>query len=253
MWERTKRLINSYLDDLIEKSSKPDNEVRAITRGEITRLNEYEVQARASKKLFEKELAEINLKILGLGEREKILRAQGDERAALRAAEAIQSLSAQRDLLQKQIIEADASAEKARILREERKVQGVDLANELYLTKMRETITSTQSAFEVNDPASTIDEMRARIQSRSGLSESEYQLAQADRELESLNKGNKVDDLLAQYKNNLDINSPVEKKPSTPLPNNATPTSSSSRVIDDEGEEEKKTLGRADGEIRPID
>lgn len=253
MWERTKRLINSYLDDLIEKSSKPDNDVRAITRGEITRLNEYEVQARASKKLFEKELAEINLKILGLGEREKILRAQGDERAALRAAEAIQSLSAQRDLLQKQIIEADASAEKARILREERKVQGADLANEVYLTNMRETISSTQSSFDVNDPSSTIDEMRSRIQSRSTLSETEYQLAQADKELESLNKKGNIDDLLAQYKNNINSNSLNEKKVAPPVSSSPTSSTTSSRVIDDDGEEEKKTLGRADGNIRPID
>ena len=43
MWERTKRVINSYLEDLIERASSPDKEVRQITRAEISRLNELEV------------------------------------------------------------------------------------------------------------------------------------------------------------------------------------------------------------------
>jgi hypothetical protein len=253
MWERTKRLINSYLDDMIEKRSSPDNDVRAVTRGEIARLNEYEVQSRASKKLFEKELAEVNLKILGLAEREKIMRAQGDDVTAQKAAEAIQSLAAQRDLLQKQIIEADAAAEKARLLREERKVQGADLANEVYLTEMRETIASTQSGFEVNDPASTIDEMRSRLQSRSSFSELDAQLAQADREMEATKRRSQIDDLLSQYKSNRSTDPPIETRlPQTPTSNSPQATTGS-RVIDEEGKEEEKTLGRSDGNIRPID
>ena len=58
MWQRTKRLITSYLDDLIERASSPDRDVRDITRGEIARLSELEVQTRASIKMLEKELAE---------------------------------------------------------------------------------------------------------------------------------------------------------------------------------------------------
>ena len=56
MWRRTKRLINSYLDNMIEKTSSPDKDIRALTRGEVARLNEYEVQSRASVKMFEKEI-----------------------------------------------------------------------------------------------------------------------------------------------------------------------------------------------------
>ncbi len=253
MWERTKRLINSYLDDMIEKRSSPDTDVRAVTRGEIARLNEYEVQSRASKKLFEKELAEVNLKILGLAEREKIMRAQGDDVMAQKAAAAIESLVAQRDLLQKQIIEADAAAEKARLLREERKVQGADLANEVYLTEMRETIASTESGFDVNDPASTIDEMRSRLQSRSSFSELNAQLAQADREMETSNKKSQVDDLLSRYKNNLTTDPPIETRLPKPPASNTPQATSGNRVIDEEGKEEEKTLGRSEGNIRPID
>ncbi len=253
MWERTKRLINSYLDEMIEKRSSPDNDVRAVTRGEIARLNEYEVQSRASKKLFEKELAEVNLKLLGLAEREKIMRVQGDEAMAQRAADAIQSLAAQRDLLQRQIIEAEAAAEKARLLREERKVQGTELANDVYLTEMRETLTSTQAGFGVNDPASTIDEMRSRLQSRSSFSELDAQLAQADHEMEATKKKSQIDDLLTKYKTNLTTDPPVETRLPQPPASHTPPSTSTSRVIDDEGKEEEKTLGRADGNIRPID
>ena len=253
MWERTKRLINSYLDDMIEKRSNPDADVRAVTRGEIARLNEYEVQSRASKKLFEKELAEVNLKILGLAEREKIMRAQGDEATAQRAAEAIEALAAQRDLLQRQIIEADAAAEKARVLRDERKVQGTELANEVYLTDMRETIASTQQGFGVNDPASTLDEMRSRLQSRSSFSEIDAQLAQADHEMEAAKKRSQVDDLLAQYKNNFTTDPPIETRKPQPPVNNPPQSAGGTRLIDEEGKEEEKTLGRAEGNIRPID
>ena len=35
MWNRTKRMINSYLDEMIEKVSSSDKDVRAVTRAEI--------------------------------------------------------------------------------------------------------------------------------------------------------------------------------------------------------------------------
>ena len=92
MWERTKRVINSYLEELIERSSSPDKEVRQITRAEIARLNELEVQARGSIKLLEKELAEVELKMLGVAEREKITRERGDIAAATAAGDALISL-----------------------------------------------------------------------------------------------------------------------------------------------------------------
>ena len=57
MWQRTKRVINSYLEELIERSTSPDKQVRQITRAEIARLTELEVQTRGSIKMFEKELA----------------------------------------------------------------------------------------------------------------------------------------------------------------------------------------------------
>src|SRR6266480_2975678 len=83
MWHRTKRLINSYLDDLIQRVSSPDREARGITRAEVARLNELEVQTRASAKVLEKELAEVGLKILGVAERERIARERGEDRKSV--------------------------------------------------------------------------------------------------------------------------------------------------------------------------
>jgi phage shock protein A len=253
MWQRTKRMINSYLDNLIEKTSSPDEDVRALTRGEVARLNEYEVQSRASVKLFEKELAEVELKIIGLAEREKIFRGQGNEDAAGKAAYAIQNLAAQRDLLKQQISEARGAAEKAKALREERKVQGVELSNEVYLTEMRENIASVNSGFGVNDPAATIDEMRSRL-SRSSVPSIESQVAEADRELKALESKSKVDDVLAQYKNRLTdeplLESKLPKQNSSPSPQTS---SSPNRLLEEDLTEEEKTLGRSDGAIRPID
>jgi phage shock protein A len=253
MWQRTKRMINSYLDNMIEKTSSPDEDVRALTRGEVARLNEYEVQSRASVKIFEKELAEVELKIIGLAEREKIFRGQGNEDAAGKAAYAIQNLAAQRDLLKQQISEARGAAEKAKALREERKAQGVELTNDLYLTQMRENIASVNSGFGVNDPASTIEEMRSRLSSTS-VPSIEAQVADADRELKALESQSKIDDVLAQYKNRL-VDEPLTET-RLPKPQAAqTPETGASpnRIIEEDSTEQEKTLGRSDGTIRPID
>ena len=252
MWNRTKRLINSYLDNMIEKASSPDRDVRTMTRAEITRLNEVEIQATAAAKVLEKELAEVNLKLLGLGERERIMREQGNEDLALRANEAIQSLSAQRDLLQQQIREANASVSKARLLREKRKEQGDELASETILTQMRENVAGVHSGFDPLDPSSTIEEMRSRL-NVSPYSSLDARLAEAELEMEEQKKKARVDDLLSQYKNQLDV------RTETP---SAVPQSSPAPVENQDKADEKgaevessqaKSLGRADGDIRPID
>jgi phage shock protein A len=252
MWQRTKRMINSYLDNMIEKTSNPDKDIRALTRGEVARLNEYEVQSRASVKMFEKELAEIDLKILGLVEREKIFRGEGNDKNADRAAETIQALAAQRDLLKQQISEARAAAEKAKALREERKVQGTELANDLYLTQMRENIASVHSGFGAADPASTIDEMRARLQS-TAIPSLDAQVADADRELKAMQTKSQVDDVLARYKNQLGEEPPIETKLPKPTQTRTTESSSPNRILEEEEKAQEKTLGRSDGSIRPID
>jgi hypothetical protein len=99
MWQRTKRLINSYLEDMIERVSSPDREVRQITRAEIARLNELEVQTRAAAKMLEKELAEVELKMVGVSERERLSRERGDEAGAASSARELISLSTHRDFL----------------------------------------------------------------------------------------------------------------------------------------------------------
>jgi hypothetical protein len=246
-------MINSYLDEMIEKASSPDKEVRAVTRGEVARLNELEVQSRASAKMFEKEMAEIDLKILALAEREKIFRQQGDDKTADRATETIQALAAQRDLLKQQIGEANASAEKAKDLREERKIQGTDLSNEIYLTQMRDTTASVNTGFGVGDPASTLDEMRARL-SATSVPSLGAQLAEADRELKAIESKSKIDDVLSRYKNQLNEDPPIETKLPQQTQAQTPATNSPNRLLEEEEEAaQEKTLGRSDGTIRPID
>ena len=252
MWERTKRLINSYLDDLIERASRPDREVRAITRGEIARLNELEVQARAAAKMLEKELAEVELKISGIAERERLMRESGSSAAGSGTSSDLIALAAHRDLLIQQIREANASAMRARDLRETRKQSGEELANETYLTSMRENIAGLQSPFSTTDPAATIDEMRSRI-NRSGFPTTDNRVAEADRELEAARARSKVDELLAQYKDVMSTGG-LEEQQTAPPQRAADAQPVDARQVDEANEaEEPKTLGRTEGPIRPID
>jgi hypothetical protein len=252
MWHRTKRLINSYLDDLIQRVSSPDREVRNITTAEVARLHELEVQTRASAKVLEKELAEIGLKILGVAERERILKERGDENAAAVARDQIATLSAHRDLILSQLAEANSAAERARVLREERRIQGEELAADTHLTAMRENLSSIQAPFGATDPSATIDEMRERLR-RSGASLTDTRVADADRELEAERARARVEDALARYKQSAvsaDPQSPVEVSSPSPTTEDANPSPAGS---DKESPEQSKTLGRTDGPIRPID
>jgi hypothetical protein len=255
MWHRTKRLINSYLDDLIQRVSSPDKEARGITRAEIARLHELEVQTRASAKVLEKELAEVGLKILGVAERERIFRERGDEAAALAAGNQIAALSAQRDLIMQQISEAKAAAERSRALREERRLQGEDLANETHLTAMRENLSSIHAPFDSTDPSSTIDEMRERLR-RSGASLTDTRVAEAERELEAERSRARVEDALSRYKQGISSDQPQPQTQTAAPP--ATPTTTPATnaaepTPDDQTSGQSKTLGRTDGPIRPID
>jgi hypothetical protein len=255
MWERTKRVINSYLEELIERSTSPDKQVRQITRAEIARLNELEVQARGSIKLLEKELAEVELKMLGVAEREKITRERGDAAAAATAGDALISLSKQRDLLKQQIAEANSSAERARSLREERRRLGEELANETHLTAMRENLAGIQTPFDHTDPSGTIEEMRGRL-GLSDLPSVDSRLAEAEREFEAERAHKAADELLARYKENLaagqsDRDLQSQRPPAPPA--EATPQQTSRPTGGEDEPDEPKTLGRTDGPLRPID
>ena len=256
MWHRTKRLITSYLDDLIERVSSPDRDARGITRAELARLNELEVQTRASAKVLEKELAEIGLRILGLAERERIAREQGDEATASAAGRQLVTLGAERDLIKQQLGEANAAAERARALREERRRLGEDLATETHLTAMRENLSSIQTPFDSADPAATIDEMRQRV-ARSSASLTDSRIAEAERELEAERARARVEDVLSKYKQGLtgeERQSQAQGTTPQAPPPAAEPANSDSGSSADEGTPgQSKTLGRTDGPIRPID
>lgn len=250
MWQRTKRLINSYLDDLIERASSPDRDAREITRAEIARLSELEVQTRASVKVLEKELAEVELKMIGVAERERMARERGDTSAASAAGGQLVTLGAQRDLIKQQLAEAGSAAERARALREERKRQGEDLATETHLTNMRENLSSVQRPFDTTDPAGTIDEMRSRIQ-RSNASLTDNRVADVERELEKERARANVEDMLSRYKQGISATetTPAPRESSTPPAAPASP----SQTSEDDAPPESKTLGRTDGPVRPID
>ena len=251
MWNRTKRMINSYLDEMIEKVSSPDKDVRAVTRAEIARLNELEVQTLASVKMAEKELAEVELKMVGLAERERMARDRGDAVAADSAGRALMQLAAQRDLLKQQISAAKASAARARALREERRVQGEDLANETHLTSMRENLAGIQTPFSANDPSSTIEEMRAKL-NRPASAATDARIAELEHEQAEAARRAEVDDLLSRYKQSAsggEVSITAPPPPTTAQP----PAAQASKPVDEEGKEEPKTLGRNSGPVRPID
>jgi|SRR5215471_8655003 len=253
MWHRTKRLINSYIDDLIQRVSGPDREVRGITRAEIARLNELEVQTRASAKVLEKELAEVELKILGLAERERMAREQGNDQAASAAGSHLLELGAQRDLIKQQLSEANSAADRARSLREERRRQGEDLATETHLTAMRENLSSVHKPFDSTDPAATIDEMRERI-ARSSGSLTNSRVAEADRELETERARAQVEDVLAKYKQGLaDEAQQPQPSQSSNAPITANPPTAKEPDSGGDSAAQPKSLGRTEGPVRPID
>jgi hypothetical protein len=252
MWHRTKRLINSYLDELIERVSAPGREAREVTRAELARLSELEVQTRASAKVLEKELAEIQLKMIGATERERMAREQGDDAAASTAGRLLVSLGEQRDLIRQQITEANTAAERARSLREEHRRLGDDLATQTHLTAMRENLSSVHAPFDSMDPSATLDEMRERIK-RSGGSVTDHRVAEADRELEAARSREKVEDMLSRYKQGVTA-AETPSQPAPPTTQTATPeTTAAGSPSDDDKSDRSKTLGRTDGPVRPID
>ena len=253
MWERTKRLINSYLDDLIARTSNPDRSVRQMTRAEVARLNELEVQARASAKMLEKELAEVELKMIALSERQRIATERGDAAGASSASSELVSLSSHRDFLKQQIAEANSSAARAAALREQRRSMVNELANETHLTTMRENIAGLQSPFDKNDPSATIDEMRARLAKYSEPT-IDSRVAEADRELEAQRAQSAVDDILARYKQSVD-EPPITRRESVVPPAESQPAGARSAkpAAEEEEPEQPKSLGRNEGPLRPID
>jgi len=252
MWQRTKRLINSYLDDLIERTNRPDREAREVTRAEVARLNELEVQTRASAKVLEKELAEVELKMIGMAERERMARERGDEASASTAGRQLVALGAQRDLIKQQLGEANSAAARARALREERKRLGEDLGTDTHLTAMRENLSSLHTPFDSTDPSATIDEMRGRIK-RSSLTDDH--VAEADRALAEEHARARVDEMLSRYKQGATGSEPATQSPATPSPaaTAAKPEANDPQAEAGDVPGQSKTLGRTDGPVRPID
>jgi hypothetical protein len=259
MWQRTKRMINSYLDSLIDRTGRPESELRDVTRAEIARLNEVEVRAKGAAKMIEKQLAEAELKLTGATERQRMARERGDATAQADAARVAAGLQQECDMLKGQLAEANASVARARALREDRRGSVDDLAAQTHLASMQETLAGMQSPFDATDPSGVIDEMRSKI--RRGAAPPSA-VEQADADLAAQAKKSKVDDLLDQYKKGLDREgvTSVPRQPSFLAPEAeapAEPPAASSGPGEATGRkseaDETKTLGPASGPIRPID
>src|SRR5258708_15778674 len=69
MWNRTKRLVNSYLDNLIDKVESPDKQVEQVGAVKSSQLGSNAVEALATVKLFEKRITELEAKIATLESR----------------------------------------------------------------------------------------------------------------------------------------------------------------------------------------
>jgi len=260
MWQRTKRMINSYLDSLIDRTGRPESELRDVTRAEIARLNEVEVRARGAAKMIEKQIAEAELKLTGTMERLRMARERGDVPGEAEATRVAAGLQQECNMLKSQLAEANASVARARSLRDDRRNSVDDLASKTHLTSMQETLAGMQSPFDATDPSGVIDEMRSKI--RRGSSPPSA-VEQADAELAAQAKKSKVDELLEQYKRGLDQGGadPVPRQASFLAPEAAaikedrpgasTSPDASTEVKSDT--EETKTLGPAPGPVRPID
>ena len=264
MWQRTKRLINSYLDSLIDRTGRPESELRDVTRAEISRLNEVEAHARGAAKMIEKQMAEVELKLTGAAERQRMARERGDTAAEADAARVAAALQQECEMLKGQLSEANASVARARKLKEDRRTSVDDLAAQTHLASMQERLAGMQSPFEASDPSGVIDEMRAKIRRNSAPPSA---VEQADAELAAQLKKSKVDDLLEQYKRGLDqgVTYPppgqqtVQGPPISAVNQNAREDASKSSGLPVEGtadepeKDETKTLGPASGPVRPID
>src|SRR5262249_61622609 len=106
MWQRTKGLINSYLDSLIDRTSRPESELRDVTREEIARLNEVEARARGAAKMIEKQIAEAELKLTGAAERQRMARERGDATAEADAARLVAGMQWEGCILKGQLLNA---------------------------------------------------------------------------------------------------------------------------------------------------
>ncbi|HEY6333685.1 MAG TPA: hypothetical protein VI756_30490, partial [Blastocatellia bacterium] len=213
-------------------------------------------------KVLEKQIAEIELKMSGVAEREKILQRQGLAGSPSGAADQLRALDEQRSMLVKQLAQANAAAERSRSLREERGAGGEELATETHLTAMKENLASIHSNFGANDPSSVIDEMRSRINRSGAVSSPGADLAaEADRELAREAKRTSVEDMLSQYKQSIanpELETTVPTTPDSatqnqPAANQTANPSQPSDASGNTGPSEGKTLGRVDGPIRPID
>ena len=119
---------------------------------------------------------------------------------------------------------------------------------------MRENLAGIQTPFDRNDPSATIDEMRGRL-NRSNLPTVDPRLVEAERELEAERARRATEEILSRYKQEHSVSGgATTEEPVRPQSiNRLEETNTPDPETDQNQTDQKKSLGRTDGPVRPID
>jgi len=230
MWKRAKRVINSYLDNLISKFEEPDAALQHATQVKASALGQSAAESLATQKLFEKRIAELELEIATVETRIRI--AEGSPDKVARLSQHLQTLQAELADLQARLPQArQASAQAMRALKEHKHDIGQAITDS-NLADIKETIANTSGAFSSDAIGVTFDEMRDKILLK----------AQASHLLDSepdLEPQQNVDDILSQYKRRMEAG--------------ANPTAQPDPETGEKEQTTKKTLGPATDDVRPLE
>ena len=246
MWNRTKRLVNSYLDNLIDKVESPDKQVQQAGAVKSSQLGTNAVEALATVKLFEKKITELEAKIATLESRIPMI--TNSTQKMLLESQLETSRAELLDLQQRVMVARGTAIQSQKAVKEHpHKVH--ETMNNARLAQMGEALAgSAGGATSTDDPFWVMDEMKNKIEQRNAMSGSmtaDAKIAAADAELEK--PGAAVDDLLSQYKRDLASQPLEEVRPVAPAP-----VSQKESTKPDEKPSGGKTLAQAD-DIKSLD
>ncbi|HZS44567.1 MAG TPA: hypothetical protein VFC63_05650 [Blastocatellia bacterium] len=238
MWNRTKRLVNSYLDNLIDKVEKPDQQVQDAGTVKASQLGASAVESLANVKMFEKRITETEAKIATLESRIPLL--SNDTQRMIMQSQLDTSRAELLDL-QQRLTQARGSAIQAQKAMKEHPGQVRETMNNARLAQMGETLAGTSMPTKADDPFWVMDEMKSKIEQRSAVSSAQTadaRIAAADAELEK--PESVVDDLLSQYKRDV-----ASERVSPPVNQTVSPPKVAESKAQPEPKEETATGGKS--------
>jgi len=242
MWNRTKRLVNSYLDNLIDKVEKPDQQVQNAGTVKASQLGANAVESLANVKIFEKKITETEAKIATLESRIPLL--TNDTQKMILQSQLDTSRAELLDL-QQRLTEARGSAIRAQKAMKEHPGQVRETMNNARLAEMGETVAGAAMPTSTDDPFWIMDEMKSKIEQRAAASSAQTtdaKIAAADAELEK--PGALVDDLLSQYKRDVAAESTNVARPAA---QNTAPPKVAESQRQQENQPDKKTDSSSGG------